>query len=195
MKKHLLISTRNKDKRREISKALGENVELHHPEEFFDEDVEETGVTLYENALLKARAGFEESGLPSLADDTGLEVDALDGRPGVYSSRYAGEDATYEDNVNKLLEELNGVNDGNRTARFRTVMVYIDKEQTVRFDGVLEGRILTVKRGENGFGYDPVFLPENSDLTLAEIDVVDKNKISHRGLALQKFAHWYSSQG
>jgi len=193
MKTTLYVSTQNRDKLRELRQLLGEDVELRHPSPE-DPEVEETGDTLYDNALLKARAGFERSGLPTIADDTGLEVDALDGRPGVYSSRYAGEEATYEDNVRKLLSELDGVPSVERTARFRSVIAYIDGERTERFDGILEGAILTERRGSNGFGYDPVFLPEKGGETLAELDAEAKNEISHRGRALRAFVDWWRKQ-
>ena len=188
----LLISTRNRDKYRELSLMLGDKVILRQPDAD-DPDVEETGDTLWENALLKARDGFERHGIPTIADDTGLEVDALDGRPGVYSSRYAGEDASYEDNVTLLLQELDSVPLEKRTARFRSVIAYIDGDRIERFDGVLEGTILEVRRGKNGFGYDPVFLPEEGDLTLAEMGAEAKNEISHRGRALRSFVEWWNS--
>ncbi len=194
MEKHLLLATRNEDKRHELSRALGEGVQLHHPGEFSDEEVEETEDSLWGNALLKARDGYKRSGLPSLADDTGLEVDALGGAPGVYSSRYAGEEATYEDNVNKLLEEMNGVSDDKRAARFRTVMAYIDESGEYRFDGVVEGIILSEKRGQGGFGYDPVFLPDGFDITLAEMETDAKNQISHRGRAFRSFVQWWKER-
>ncbi len=191
--RHLLLATRNEDKRRELSRLLTDDVVLHSPAEFTDEEVEETEDSLWGNALLKARDGFQRSGLPSLADDTGLEVDALDGKPGVYSSRYAGEEATYDDNVNKLLEEMQGVAEENRRARFRTVMAYVDDTGEYRFDGTVEGVILTVKRGDGGFGYDPVFLPDGFDITLAEMETDAKNEISHRGRALKKFVQWWET--
>ena len=194
MKRHILLATRNDDKRRELSNMLGDEVVLHHPDEYSSEEVEETADSLYGNAMLKAEAGFLLSHLPTIADDTGLEVDALDGAPGVYSSRFAGPDATYEDNVRKLLEELRGVESVKRTARFRTVLVYLDGNGGKRFDGTLEGRIIEERRGANGFGYDPVFLPEGSDLTLAELDTAAKNKISHRGMAFRSFAEWWRMQ-
>ncbi len=149
------------------------------------EDVEETGATLEENALLKARAVTEATGLPALADDTGLEVEALGGRPGVRSARYAGENVTYEDNVRLLIQELEDCS--NRAARFRTVAalmwpsgVYLTAE------GVLEGRITRKPRGGGGFGYDPVF--EVGERTLAEMSPDEKNRISHRARALRKLA-------
>lgn len=148
-------------------------------------DVEETGTTLEENALLKARAVAAAVGLPALADDTGLEVDALGGAPGVRSARYAGPDATYDDNVRRLLADVADAQD--RSARFRTVMalVFPDGREIVG-EGVLEGQIIDERRGTSGFGYDPVFLVDGR--TLAEIDPVEKNAISHRGRALRALA-------
>jgi len=148
-------------------------------------DVEETGATLEENALLKARAVAAAVGLPALADDTGLEVDALGGAPGVRSARYAGPDATYDDNVSRLLAEV--ADERNRSARFRTVMVLVFPDgREIVGEGVLEGRIIDERRGASGFGYDPVFLVDGR--TLAEIDPAEKNAISHRGRALRALA-------
>jgi len=170
---------------------LGDDIELLHPGED-DEDVEETGVTLWENALLKANVGFERSGVPTIADDTGIEVDALNGGPGVYSARYAGEDATYEDNCRKLLQEMKGVAEEQRGARFRTVIAYVDgQSEPRRFDGIVEGRIITSNRGEGGFGYDPVFEVEGTEKTMAEMGSDEKNAISHRGNALRAFVKWW----
>ena len=145
---------------------------------------EETGATLVENARLKARAAVALTGLPALADDTGLEVDALGGRPGVHSARFAGPRATYADNVARLLEELLGVAPERRTARFRTVCLVRDPEGgELAAEGVLEGRIVTVPRGESGFGYDPAFEVANLGRTLAELEPDEKNRHSHRALA------------
>ena len=149
------------------------------------EDVEETGETLEENALIKARAVADVTGLPSLADDTGLEVDVLGGRPGVRSARYAGEGATYQENVALLLTEMAGR--GDRSARFRTVAALVwPSGRFLVAEGVLEGRITTDARGEAGFGYDSVF--EVGDRTLAEITSAEKNRISHRSRALRALA-------
>lgn len=150
------------------------------------EKVEEDRPDLEGNALKKARHWYEKTGLPSLSDDTGLEVDALDGAPGVYSARYAGEKASYEENTQKLLQELNGQSD--RSAQFRTVIAFIDQSGEEHFfEGVCRGNILTEKRGEKGFGYDPVFVPEGYNKTFAEISSEEKNKISHRGKAVMAF--------
>lgn len=148
-------------------------------------EVEEDQPDLKGNALKKARFWYEETGLPSLADDTGLEVDALNGAPGVYSARYAGENCTYDDNVDKLLREME--RQLNRKARFRTVIAFLDGTEEHLFEGVVEGEITTRRKGEKGFGYDPVFRPEGYDQTFAELSGEEKNKISHRGLALQQF--------
>lgn len=159
-------------------------------------DVEEDADTLEANALLKARALVEATGEPAIADDTGLFVEALDGRPGVYSARYAGEDATYTDNVVKLLSELEGVSESRRTAKFRTVVVvaYPDREPLV-IAGVLEGSISTEPHGDQGFGYDPVFVPDGGGgRTLAEMSPDEKNAISHRGRALRKLAEVLSQR-
>jgi len=194
MKTKLYLSTKNKDKLRELSQLFNGKVDLHHPGHD-DEDVEETGDTLWDNALLKAEAGFERSGIPCIADDTGLEVDALNGAPGVYSSRFAGEDASYDDNCNKLLEDLEGVELSDRNARFRTVIAYVDgKSEPKRFDGVVEGIIISEKRGENGFGYDPVFLVKGTKKTMAEMMPEEKNALSHRGQAFRAFANWWKEE-
>lgn len=149
-------------------------------------DIEETGTTLLENSLIKARSVHQITGLPSLADDTGLEVDALDGAPGVYSARFAGENPTYEDNVNKLLSKLEGVSAEKRTARFRTIIAFVDGRRELFAEGIIEGLITVEPCGHEGFGYDPIFLPETESKTFAEMSQGRKNKISHRGRALAK---------
>ena len=149
-------------------------------------DIEETGTTLIENSFIKARTVHELTGLPSLADDTGLEVDALDGAPGVYSARYAGKNPSFEDNMNKLLTELQGLPKDRRTARFRTIVSFVDGSRELFSEGIVEGIITLDTKGEDGFGYDPIFQPEGQDLTFAEMTQNEKNKISHRGRALIK---------
>lgn len=150
---------------------------------------EETGATLRDNALLKARAAFTLTRRPSLADDTGLEVDALAGRPGVHAARYAGPDATYAENVAKLLRELEGVPAARRTARFRCCFVAVLPDgRELEAEGVLEGRITMAPRGANGFGYDPVFELEGSGRTLAELSGDEKNVLSHRARAVRALA-------
>lgn len=168
----------------QILKPLG--IHLKSTIDFPDApEVDEDRPDLKGNALKKARFWFEKTGLPSIADDTGLEVEALDGAPGVYSARYAGENVTYRQNVDKLLKEMEG--EQNRNAQFRTVIAFVIDKEEYFFEGICEGEILEVQRGEKGFGYDPVFQPIGYDKTLAELDSEEKNKISHRGKALEKF--------
>ncbi len=144
----------------------------------------EDGSTLEENAYIKAREIFEATGLPTVADDTGLEVAALDGAPGVRSARFAGEDASYADNCRLLVEELAARPDADRSARFRTVICYVDPYRTIFAEGSIDGRIVEAPRGEEGFGYDPLFEPEGAGRTFAEMTAEEKNDISHRGRAL-----------
>jgi XTP/dITP diphosphohydrolase len=182
----LVIASKNQHKIVEILDVLastGLDVEL--VDEVAWPDVEETEATLEGNALLKARAVRRHTGYAVIADDTGLEVDALNGEPGVHSARFAGPNATYDDNVDELLARMDGIK--NRVARFRTVMVLIDDTGAeLVVDGVMEGSITTERRGTNGFGYDPVFLVGAH--TFAEMGTAAKNKISHRALALRALA-------
>ena len=141
---------------------------------------------MLENSFIKARTVFNITGLPSLADDTGLEVDALDGAPGVFSARYAGENVTYEENVKKILNELKYVPLEQRSARFKTVISFVSSRTEFSTDGLLEGAITTRPKGSYGFGYDSVFFVKSMGLTLAEISPEKKNEISHRAIALKK---------
>ena len=186
----IFIASGNKHKileLRQVLKPLG--IELKSTLDYPDaEEVDEDQPDLEGNALKKARYWHQKTGLPALADDTGLEVDALNGEPGVYSARYAGEHATYRDNVDKLLYEL--TNAENRKARFRTVIAFVtDKDEHI-FEGVCEGAITKVAKGSKGFGYDPIFKPAGYEKTFAELSSEEKNKISHRGLAVQKFVEF-----
>ena len=149
----------------------------------------EDGETLLENALLKARDGYRHTNLITLADDSGLEVDGLNGRPGIHSARYAGENATYEDNVDLLLRELKDVPAPDRTAHFRCVMALVGPGIERWWEGVSEGVILDERRGESGFGYDPVFWSPELGMTFAEATAEDKNRVSHRGRALKGLAN------
>ncbi len=149
-------------------------------------EIKETGKTLLENSLLKARTIHEITGLPTMADDTGLEVISLNGAPGVKSARYSGINATYEDNLNKLLQDLEGVPFGKRQAQFRTVISFVTDSEEHWVEGIVKGLILNESRGENGFGYDPIFYIPELKKTFAELSMEKKNKISHRGLALEK---------
>jgi len=189
-RRRVVLATRNRDKLREIARLLDpERFKLLTLDDFDDfPEVEEDGATLEENALKKAREVAAATGLLTVADDTGLEVDALGGRPGVYSSRYAGENATYADNVQKLLRELQGVPREKRAARFRCVAAIVDGEREVTAEGVCEGVILEEPRGEGGFGYDPVFFVPEVGKTFAEMSTEEKNAISHRGKAFRKAA-------
>lgn len=157
------------------------------------EEVEEDQPDLAGNALKKARYWFDKTGLPSLADDTGLEVDVLNGAPGVYSARYAGDDVTYAENVAKLLRELDGKTD--RKARFRTVIAFVTDQEEELFEGICTGVITKETKGEKGFGYDPVFRPDGYSETFAELSAEEKNRISHRGRALEKFVDWIHGSG
>jgi len=183
----IIVASGNPDKAKEIKEIFGKRGFRIKTLQDFDNvpDVIEDGNTLYDNALKKARRIFETLGTPVLADDTGLEVDYLGGAPGIYSARYAGENATYEDNVNKLLRELNEAEESQRSARFRTVAVYYDGEQDVSAEGSIEGTITTEPRGDSGFGYDPVFEALETKQTFGEMNENAKNAISHRGRALQ----------
>ena len=183
--KELVFVTNNKHKLSEIRQILGDYCKIVSLADIgFHEDIEETAPDLEGNAMLKARHIHDRFGCDCFADDTGLEVSAIDGAPGVFSARYAGENATYADNVNKLLGALSG--NHNRAARFRTVIALILDNREYLFDGVVEGEILTEPRGITGFGYDPVFRPLASEKSFAEISAEEKNVISHRGLAVAR---------
>jgi XTP/dITP diphosphohydrolase len=185
----LILATNNNYKISEMSAILADlNWDILSARDFADfPEIEETGETLAENAILKVCAVWERYHLPALADDTGLEVDYLKGVPGVYSARFAGPGCTYDDNNRKLLALLDGIDQSKRTARFRTVIALIDNNGAVQsVEGVLEGEIAEKPSGENGFGYDPIFMVRGTGRTLAEIPTVEKNKISHRSRALAK---------
>ena len=187
----IVLATHNLDKQAEMNNVLVDlDLDLLTLNQFPEiGEIKETGSSLLENSLIKARTVFNITGLPSLADDTGLEVDALNGAPGVFSSRYAGENVTHEENIHKILNDLKKVSLENRTARFKTVITYIASSIELSTDGLLEGVITTQPKGSNGFGYDPVFLVDGMDLTLAEISSDKKNEISHRAIALNKMKH------
>ena len=186
--KKLVLATHNPDKKKEMKAAFGRQGLIVLSLDNFPEvgEIEETGATLLENSLLKARTVHRITGLPAIADDTGLEVDALDGAPGVFSARFAGENATYADNVNKLLLDMVSVAENLRTARFRTVASFVDGDRELWTEGVIEGEITREARGAGGFGFDPIFEVTQTGKTFAEMTAKEKNKISHRGLALRK---------
>mgnify|MGYP005694301801 FL=1 len=187
-KKKIVVATQNIDKQKEIYSLLKDlNINVLGMEYFPEiEDIEETGLTLIENSFIKSKTVNQITGLACLADDTGLEVDALDGAPGVFSARYAGENPTYDDNVRKLLFELQDTPENLRTARFRTVISYVDSENEFYDEGTIEGRITLESSGVDGFGYDSVFVPNSYEKTFAEMSKERKNKISHRAIALNK---------
>ncbi len=195
MNRKLVLATRNPDKVREIQELLADlDVDFLTLDGFSDApEVDEDGDTLEANALKKATAIARHTGQASVADDTGLEVDFLNGAPGVYSSRYAGENASYADNVRKLLSEMDGVPDGDRNARFRCVVAFVHGNQERTVDGVCEGRICRDVQGSEGFGYDPVFRVTETGLTFAEMGLVEKNKISHRAKAFMSFKEMYQA--
>ncbi|MEN8188147.1 MAG: non-canonical purine NTP diphosphatase [Bacteroidota bacterium] len=181
----LVFATNNKNKVKEIKALLPESIEILTLTDInCTEEIEETEDTIEGNAKLKADYITKKYGYDCFADDTGLEVDALNGAPGVYAARYAGENVTYEDNVQKMLREMNGKAD--RNAQFRTVIALNLKGKQHLFEGMCKGEITNKKFGEKGFGYDPIFKPKGFDKTFAEMNLEEKGKISHRGLAVQK---------
>lgn len=183
----LVFATGNKHKAEEVQDFLGKSFALYCLKDVgITEDIPETADTLEGNALQKAKYVYDKIGKSCFADDTGLEVNALNGAPGVYTARYAGESCSSEDNINLLLKNLENVQD--RTARFRTVIAYIDNNGSIHhFEGIAEGSIIQQRCGNQGFGYDPVFIPKGYDKTFAQLPLSEKNKISHRALAMQKF--------
>ena len=180
----LVLATHNKDKCTEMAAILGEfSIDLLTLEAFPEiGEIIEDGNSLQENALIKARAVFKQTHLPSWGDDTGLEVDALNGEPGIYSARYAGESCSYSDNVNKLIKNMQSIPEKERTAQFKTATAFVCENLELVSEGVVEGLISIIPKGVGGFGYDPVFyVPEK---TYSEMNMKEKNKISHRGKAI-----------
>jgi XTP/dITP diphosphohydrolase len=188
--KEIVLASSNPGKVREINQLLA-TLDLHvQPQsEFGVIDAEETGLTFVENAILKARNAAQHTGLPAIADDSGIEVDALNGAPGIYSARFAGDNASDQQNLEKLLAELEGMPEAQRSARFQCLMVFMahaNDPTPVICQGTWEGRILTAARGDNGFGYDPVFYVPTHDCSSAELSADVKNALSHRGQALRQ---------
>ena len=184
----IVLATHNKGKMLEINNLLSSSYEVLTLDHFPNiKEIPETGKTLKENAFIKARTVFEMTGLPSLADDTGLEVESLGGDPGVYSARYAGEQASYQDNCEKLLKNMMRVPKEDREAKFRTVIAYKDDNRELSCDGSVKGEIALSPKGSFGFGYDSVFYYPPLEKTFAELSEEEKNSISHRGRALRKF--------
>lgn len=185
----VIIASTNQGKLKEFKELMkGLSVEVKSLKDFPEiGDIEENGASFAENAYIKAKAVFDATGCLSIADDSGLEVDALDGAPGIYSARYAGEEKNDTANNEKLLSEMNAVSDENRGAQFHCAIVAIDQNGT-RYDaeGIVRGHILRAPQGENGFGYDPLFYIEEFGRTTAELSMDEKNKISHRGQAVRQ---------
>ena len=186
----IVLASGNKGKVREINQILaGLDIEVVPQSEFGVPEADETGLTFVENAIIKARNAAAHTGLPAIADDSGLEVDALQGEPGIYSARYAGVGASDEENLQKLLQQLSGVAEAKRSGRFQCVMVMMehDRDPTpIICQGTWEGRITESPQGENGFGYDPVFYVPSHACTAAQLGAEEKNRLSHRGQALGK---------
>ena len=189
----IVFATNNKHKIEEVKDLLPKEIQVLTLNEIgCHEDIEETEETLEGNAKLKSDHIKMNYGFDCFADDTGLEVEALNGAPGVYSARYAGEEATFDDNVQKLLKAMNGVS--NRKARFRTVISLYLNDQQLFFEGVCEGTIEESTSGDAGFGYDPIFKPKGYDLTFAEMDLKEKGRISHRGIAVNKLVAYFKNK-
>lgn len=189
-KKELVLASNNAGKVREITQLLADmRISVRPQTDFGAPEVEETGLSFVENAILKARSAAKQSNLPAIADDSGIEVDALRGAPGIYSARYAGVGASDAENNRKLLEALNEVPEAERTARFQCLIVYMrhaEDSTPIICQGTWEGMILRAPEGENGFGYDPLFFVPSEGCTSACLSAVKKNALSHRGQALRK---------
>ena len=189
-----MFATANRHKVEEVQQLLGKAFEIITPAQLgYVGDIPETGDTLAENALQKARFVFEKFGLPCFADDTGLEVDALGGAPGVYSARYAGSDKDAAANMQLVLEKMKG--QAERTAAFRTVVALVVDSKEHLFEGRVGGEILTAAHGSKGFGYDPIFRPEGYGCTYAEMELDEKNRLSHRAQAVRKLVDFLKENG
>ncbi len=189
----LVFATNNSNKLAEIRSLVGDKYEILGLKDIgSDVDIPETADTLEGNALLKAQYVKEHFGYDCFADDTGLEIKALDNAPGVYSARYAGESRSAEDNMDKVLKELDGVEE--RSAQFRTVIAYTKGNEEILFEGIVEGSIRKEKSGSTGFGYDPIFEPKGYDVTFAEMTMAQKNDISHRARAMKKFIEFLKGE-
>ncbi|MEJ8590259.1 RdgB/HAM1 family non-canonical purine NTP pyrophosphatase [Riemerella anatipestifer] len=185
MKKEILIATHNQHKKEEIQQILGDGFIVKSLSDYqLNDEIVEDGNTFEENAFIKASYCFQKTGIPSLGDDSGLVVDALDGRPGIYSARYAG-NHDFKANIAKVLEEMQGKT--NRAAHFITVLCLVDENGASYFEGKVHGHLLEEDRGHQGFGYDPIFVPNGYETTFAEMTPEEKNAISHRKNALDQF--------
>ncbi len=198
MMQRYVLASGNRGKLREFNEILGElDIEVVPQADFNVPEVEETGLSFVENAIIKARNAAEHTALPAIADDSGIEVDALNGAPGIYSARYAGVGASDADNLNRLLEKMRDVPEAQRTARFQCLIVFMQHAADptpVICQGSWEGRILNAASGKNGFGYDPVFFVPEYGCSAAELTAEQKNSLSHRGKALRKLLAALSDQ-
>lgn len=191
----IVFATHNKNKLKEVQASLPDSIQLVSLEEInCNEPIEETENTLEGNAAIKADYVFNKYGYPCFADDTGLEVDVLNGAPGVYSARFAGENATDADNRKKLLKSMR--QESNKSAQFRTVIALrLSADKLIYLDGICKGEILDTECGSLGFGYDSIFQPEGFDISFAQMDLGTKNEISHRGKAIKKLAAYFKTNG
>ena len=186
----IIFATANENKVKEVREILPKHIEIVSLKEMgYTDDIEETGKTLEENSLLKAQTIFDIYKLPVLAEDTGLEVEALNGAPGVYSARYAGAHGNSEENMLLLLKNMEGQK--NRVAQFRTVATFITENASNIYSGVVKGSIIEKKKGNEGFGYDPIFIPAGFSTTFAEMSAKEKSLVSHRAIAIGKFAKYF----
>lgn len=191
--KNIILATHNAHKVEEMSAILGDAFNIESLDDLeFTQEIPETGLTFQANAKQKANFVYQQFQRDCMADDTGLEVEALHGEPGVYSARYAGEPANSENNIAKLLSELKGKT--NRKAQFRTVIALIYDNKTYFFEGSISGEITESPRGTNGFGYDSIFMPEGYEQTFGELDAEIKNTISHRGRAIEKLVKFINEK-
>ncbi len=191
--KKIVFATNNTHKLKELQQIIGNRFELLSLKDIGClEEIPETAETIEENSMQKAEYVYNKYKIDCFADDTGLEIEALEGRPGVYSARYAGEEKNMEKNIDKILNELNGKED--RKARFKTVISLIYSGKKYQFEGIVTGDIIEERRGKGGFGYDPVFMPQGYNITFAEMPADVKNKISHRGQAVQKLVDFLSRE-
>tara|TARA_S200000501_G_C20660672_1_gene671732 strand:+ start:150 stop:725 length:576 start_codon:yes stop_codon:yes gene_type:complete len=185
----IILASNNENKLREFRQIFSSKKIISLMDINFNNEIKETGSTLEQNALIKVRKVFNYSKKNCLSDDSGLEIDYLNGEPGVYSARYAGNNANSIDNIKKVLNNLGETK--NRKARFRTIIAYKDSSTEKLFEGVINGRISNIIIGKGGFGYDPIFIPENYDITFSEMSLEQKNKISHRSLAIKKLFKFF----
>ena len=189
--KKIVFATGNPNKLKEINSGINSFEIVGLKDLGITDEIPETGDTLKKNALQKAKYVYDKTGLDCFSDDTGLEIEALDYRPGVYSAMYAGPDCNAENNMRKVLEELGEI--PNRTAQFKTVIALILQGREYFFEGVIKGKVLKQKKGKDGFGYDPIFRPLGYKETFAEMSIAKKNEISHRGLAVKKLVKFLAS--